>query len=75
MDEAFRLGDEVVVLKDGGVIAQRGSPHEILSSPADEFVREFVGIDRADRQLTTDTVGGRTIVLDGDGRPVGVMAS
>ncbi|MCI1788035.1 MAG: ATP-binding cassette domain-containing protein [Actinomyces sp.] len=75
IDEAFRLGDEVVVLREGGAIAQQGTPHEILSSPADEFVREFVGVDRADRQLTTDLVGGRTIVLDGDGRPVGVMAS
>ncbi len=75
IDEAFRLGDEVVVLREGGVIAQQGSPQEILSNPADEFVREFIGIDTADRQLTTDEVGGRTVVFDGDGRPVGVMAS
>ncbi|WP_338138530.1 ATP-binding cassette domain-containing protein, partial [Bifidobacterium crudilactis] len=74
IDEALRLGDEVVVLREGGVIAQQGTPQEILSNPANEFVREFVGVDRADRQLSTAMVEGREIVLDADGRPVGVMA-
>jgi osmoprotectant transport system ATP-binding protein len=64
----------VVVLREGGVIAQQGTPQEILSNPANEFVREFVGVDRADRQLSTAMVEGREIVLDADGRPVGVMA-
>jgi osmoprotectant transport system ATP-binding protein len=74
IDEALRLGDEVVVLREGGVIAQQGTPQEILSNPANEFVREFVGVDRADRQLSMAMVEGREIVLDADGRPVGVMA-
>jgi osmoprotectant transport system ATP-binding protein len=74
IDEALRLGDAVVVLREGGVIAQQGTPQEILSNPANEFVREFVGVDRADRQLSTAVVDGREIVLDADGRPVGVMA-
>ena len=43
IDEAFLLGDQVVILKQGGVIAQVGSPAEILSDPADDFVRSFVG--------------------------------
>ncbi|MDN6830961.1 ABC transporter ATP-binding protein [Bifidobacterium crudilactis] len=74
IDEALRLGDAVVVLREGGVIAQQGTPQEILSNPANEFVREFVGVDRADRQLSTAVVDGPEIVLDADGRPVGVMA-
>lgn len=74
VDEAFRLGDEVVVLREGGQVAQRGTPSEILGAPANDFVRIFVGADRADRQLTTQDVDGRTIALDGDGRPVGVLA-
>ncbi|WP_182050022.1 ABC transporter ATP-binding protein [Changpingibacter yushuensis] len=75
VDEAFRLGDEVVVLRDHGVVAQRGTPAEILAAPADDFVADFVGANHAERTLHTQTVGGRTIAVDGDGRPVGVMTS
>jgi osmoprotectant transport system ATP-binding protein len=39
--EAFRLGDHVAIL-DRGRVRQAGTPREILESPADDFVREFV---------------------------------
>jgi osmoprotectant transport system ATP-binding protein len=39
--EAFRLGDRVAIL-DRGRARQTGTPRQILESPADEFVREFV---------------------------------
>ncbi|MEU5153041.1 ATP-binding cassette domain-containing protein [Glycomyces sp. NPDC021274] len=74
IDEAFLLGDEVVVLREGGVIAQRGTPAEILGAPADDFVRDFVGADRAERELHITEVDGRTIAVDAAGRPVGVLA-
>lgn len=73
IDEAFRVGDEVVILKTGGIIAQVGTPQEIVAAPADDFVRDFVGTDRAERTLQTVDVSGRRIVVDGDGRPVGVL--
>lgn len=73
VDEAFRLGDEVVVLRRGGEIAQRGTPTEILGAPADSFVAGFIGAERADRSLHTVTVDGRRLAVDADGRPVGVM--
>lgn len=75
IEEAFRLGDEVVVLKEGGRIAQRGTPERILAEPADEFVRDFIGSDRADVQLEVRSVGGRDVVVDPDGRPVGVLGT
>jgi osmoprotectant transport system ATP-binding protein len=74
VDEAFRLADEMVVLRTGGQIAQRGTPEQILTEPADDFVREFIGADRAERMLTLDSVGPRTIVRDGDGRPLGTVS-
>lgn len=73
VDEAFLLGDEVVVLREGGIIAQQGSPQEILSHPADRFVREFVGTDRMDRQLSVDEVEGKAVVIDRSGKPVGIL--
>jgi osmoprotectant transport system ATP-binding protein len=39
--EAFRLGDRVAIL-DRGRLRQLGTPREVLESPADDFVREFV---------------------------------
>ena len=46
IDEALKLGDRIAVLKPGGVLAQFATPEELVRSPADEFVEEFVGADR-----------------------------
>ncbi len=45
MDEAIKIADKIVIM-DHGQVAQYGSPEEILKSPKNEFVRQFVGIDR-----------------------------
>ena len=74
IDEAFRLGDTVVVLRDRGQIAQSGTPTEILTAPADDFVRTFIGADRGERQLTVQDAGGRSVVVDGNGRTIGVIS-
>jgi len=75
VDEAFRLGDEVVVLRERAAIAQQGTPSDILAAPADEFVPDFVGAGRAERVLHTQTIGGRLVAVDGTGLPVGVLES
>ncbi|WP_072313861.1 ABC transporter ATP-binding protein [Agrococcus sp. Marseille-P2731] len=75
IDEAFTLGDEVVVLRAGAEIAQRGTPAEILAAPADDFVASFVGAETARRTLRIRTVNGREVVVDGDDRPTGVLES
>ncbi|NVI99348.1 glycine betaine/L-proline ABC transporter ATP-binding protein [Myxococcus sp. AM009] len=41
LDEALKLGGRIVIMKDG-CIAQLGTPEEILTSPADDYVRAFV---------------------------------
>ena len=73
IEEAFRLGDEVVILRPGGKIAQQGTPEDIMVHPADDFVRRFTGADRADRQLRIEMRDGRSVAVDGNGRPVGVI--
>lgn len=73
IDEAFLLGDEVVVLRPGGVIAQAGTPEEILAAPADEFVQNFIGADRGKRTLHVAEVDGARVVLDAAGSAIGVL--
>ncbi len=41
LDEALKLGDRIVIMRDGAVV-QIGSPEEILTKPADEYVSKFV---------------------------------
>jgi osmoprotectant transport system ATP-binding protein len=46
IDEALRIGDHIAVLKPGGILAQYATAEELVRSPADAFVEEFVGADR-----------------------------
>lgn len=73
IDEAFLLGDQVVILKTGGQIAQVGTPADILANPADEFVDTFIGADRGRRALRIEEVSGRQVVIDGTGRLAGIL--
>jgi osmoprotectant transport system ATP-binding protein len=57
IDEAIRLGDRVAVFAAGGRLAQYDVPAQILGRPADDFVAEFVGADRALKALALRTVG------------------
>ncbi|TAM70109.1 MAG: ATP-binding cassette domain-containing protein [Microbacteriaceae bacterium] len=73
IDEAFLLGDQIVIFKTGGIVAQIGTPADILRSPADEFVAKFIGADRGKRALyLQDGVNGQ-IVIDGAGRAAGIL--
>jgi osmoprotectant transport system ATP-binding protein len=42
--EALKLADQLVVLSDGAKIEQAGSPEEIRSNPANQFVRKLLGL-------------------------------
>ena len=73
IDEAFLLGDQVVILEKGGRIAQVGSPTEILAAPANEFVATFIGADRGKRALSIRNTPTGDILVDAEGRPAGVL--
>jgi osmoprotectant transport system ATP-binding protein len=51
LDEAVRLADRVVVLSEHGTLEQFATPAELLSKPANAFVREFIGADRGIKRL------------------------
>ena len=73
IDEAFALGDEIVILARGGRIVQQGTRDEILSNPADDFVREFVGLAGGKRSLGLVETENGTAVVDGSGRIQGIL--
>ncbi|KAB1660381.1 glycine betaine/L-proline ABC transporter ATP-binding protein [Pseudoclavibacter chungangensis] len=55
LNEAMFLGDRIAVMRDGRIV-QIGTPEEILTDPANDYVAQFVqDVDRA-RVLTAESV-------------------
>ncbi|HYP72543.1 MAG TPA: CBS domain-containing protein, partial [Microbacterium sp.] len=55
LNEAMFLGDRIAVMRDGRIV-QNGTPEEILTDPANDYVAQFVqDVDRA-RVLTASAV-------------------
>jgi osmoprotectant transport system ATP-binding protein len=73
IDEAFLLGDQVVILEQGARIAQIGSPSEITEDPASDFVASFIGVDRGKRALRVKTTPRGEVLVDSMGRTQGVL--
>ena len=46
INEAIKMGDKIALMKDGQLI-QYDTPANLLSKPRNDFVRDFVGTDRA----------------------------
>ena len=68
IDEAITMGDRIAILRQGGVLAQYDTPDAILAHPADDFVKEFIGEDRALRRLALRTLNDVPLgPVDGDG--------
>lgn len=73
LDEAISIGDRIILLKDGEIV-QSGTPEEILTRPADDYVARFVeGVDmsrvltatsamRPVRATARDSDGPRTVL-------------
>jgi osmoprotectant transport system ATP-binding protein len=57
IDEALRLGDRIAIFAEGSRLAQFATPLELLTSPADDFVRSFIGEGAAIRRLSLLRVG------------------
>jgi osmoprotectant transport system ATP-binding protein len=57
VDEAIRLADRIALMRDGR-LQQYATPEDILDHPANKFVHDFMGADRALKRL------GRVKVAD-----------
>jgi osmoprotectant transport system ATP-binding protein len=51
IDEAIKMGDRIAIMREGGRVEQYATPAELLMAPANEFVEDFVGADRALKRL------------------------
>jgi osmoprotectant transport system ATP-binding protein len=69
IDEAIKMGDRVAILREGGVLAQYGTPEEVLTRPADDFVARFVGADRGLKRLALSRLGELELVSINGRRP------
>ncbi|PKQ21051.1 MAG: glycine betaine ABC transporter ATP-binding protein [Actinobacteria bacterium HGW-Actinobacteria-6] len=68
IDEAIRLADKIAIMRDGK-LQQFDTPEEVLNHPANKFVHDFVGADRALKRLVRvrveDVMRSPATVLDG----------
>jgi osmoprotectant transport system ATP-binding protein len=69
VDEAIKIGDRMAILREGGKLAQYDSPAAILGQPADDFVAQFVGADRALKALALRTLAELPLGPPHDGAP------
>ena len=56
VDEAVKMADRIAILNVGGILEQYAPPEEILRSPANAFVADFVGEERGLKRLGLITV-------------------
>lgn len=49
MDEALDIADEIILMRDGE-IEQKAHPDELLNNPANDFVKDFIGVKRIERK-------------------------
>lgn len=56
IDEAVKMADRIAIFKEGKLV-QYDTPDDLLSHPKNEFVKGFVGRDRALKRLKLVTVG------------------
>lgn len=65
LDEALRLGDRIAILK-GGRLVQVGTPPEIVSEPADDYVEAFVANVNRAQVLRVRDVMHQPLVVDAE---------
>jgi len=56
IDEAVMVGDRICLMKMQAEIAQYDTPDAILTRPASDYVKEFLGRERLVRRMSVETV-------------------
>ncbi|MGY1841181.1 MULTISPECIES: quaternary amine ABC transporter ATP-binding protein [unclassified Modestobacter] len=73
LNEAMRLGDRVMVMRDGRVV-QLGTPEQILDQPADDYVASFLAdVDRGRVFTAEHVMAPAPVVLAGASSPAAAL--
>ena len=68
LPEALRLGDRIAIMRDGAIV-QLGTPEELVGSPADDYVENFVARHPAQPRPDAALDHARARARRRDGRP------
>lgn len=75
MQEAMKLGDRICMMNAGKVV-QVGTPNEIIQNPANDFVKNFVGIENPEKEnMNLETLIQRNSGLRSHQTPISVNSS
>lgn len=74
LNEAIRLADRIAIMESGKLV-QYDTPQVILSRPANKFVHDFVGTDRALKRLSSISIEGfvkpaPSVMIDASNREI-----
>jgi osmoprotectant transport system ATP-binding protein len=56
IDEAIKMGDRIAILREGSEVVQYDTPETILTHPANDFVRDFIGSGASLKRLNLSRV-------------------
>ena len=70
--EALTLGDRVAIMRDGAIV-QIGTPEEIVTNPADDYVREFVKDVPRGKVVPVNNIMEEPPLVTGGERPVSAV--
>lgn len=68
-DEAVRLGDRIAIMNDG-VVVQIGTPEELVTEPADDYVAQFVRNAPRGKLISVRRIMGDASAADRNAAPV-----
>ena len=78
-DEAIKMGDRIAILQEGSRLAQYDTPERILTSPANDFVADFIGSGATLKRLNLSRVAdielGRGHVVRADSSAESALAA
>ncbi|MRX71633.1 betaine/proline/choline family ABC transporter ATP-binding protein [Bacillus lacus] len=68
LDEALRIGDRIALMKDGAIV-QIGTPEEIMTNPANDYVEKFVEDVNLGKVITAKSIAEVTHTIVADCEP------